>query len=331
MSYAKLFSSITESSLWSEPVAVRLLFVSMLAKADAQGFVEAAVPGLARISNLPLDVTQEALAVLEAPDPQSKNPENEGRRLTKVPGGWVILNYETYRNRRGEDERREYMRQYMADYRRKQSVNTGKQKLTAVNHGKPRLAQAEAEAEAKNKVVGTGSIPRQSNPAPLAPPTTGELAQDFGGEEPEPEAGQERRPVPANGKEVFRRMKQELLKADTQPATKPKPEPPPADPFPPKLVPVRSESGTIANHPDLETVTKHFTGRFSRDQVKNAFLSFEAAKDGDGNWLWGRRMVGDWRAAIERRINDDMDRRPSGNTAKSAEDILMKMSREGLQ
>jgi hypothetical protein len=149
--YAKLFSSITESSLWSEPKEVRLLFVTMIAKADQTGFVEASVPGLARVANLTVEETEFALEVLRSPDKYSKNPDNEGRRIINVPQGFMILNYEDYRARRNSEERQEYMRNYMKEYRNKskQTVNNCKPPLAAVSHGYPPLAQAEAEAEAE--------------------------------------------------------------------------------------------------------------------------------------------------------------------------------------
>lgn len=160
MSYAKLFSSITESSLWSEPKEVRILFVSMLAKADPTGFVEAAVPGLARLSNLSTDEVTRALEVLSSPDPHSKdldvNPANQGRRVVKVPGGWMILNYENYRDRRDDEARRIYMRSYMRQYRK--DLGGGKQSVNDVNSGKPPLAQAEAEAEAEADQVHTHTV-----------------------------------------------------------------------------------------------------------------------------------------------------------------------------
>ncbi|MDA1178800.1 MAG: hypothetical protein O2931_08400 [Planctomycetota bacterium] len=154
MGYTKLFSSITESSLWSEPKEVRILFVSMLARADATGFVEASLPGLARMSNLTLEETESGIANLEGPDKYSKNEDNEGRRITKVDGGWCIINYEEYRNRRSDEDRREYMREYMAKYRRgKHSVNSTANKVSkkanskpSVSRGKPPLAQATATA-----------------------------------------------------------------------------------------------------------------------------------------------------------------------------------------
>lgn len=155
MSYAKLFSSITESSLWCEPNEVRILFVSMLAKADAMGFVEAALPGLAKLANLSLPAVKKAVASLESPDPHSKNPDHEGRRIVKVPGGWILLNYEGYRGRKGGESRREYMRNYMQNYRetkRLGSVNSSvstslTQKLTNVNSPSASSSLQEQEGE----------------------------------------------------------------------------------------------------------------------------------------------------------------------------------------
>ena len=168
MGYAKLFSSITESSLWSEPKETRILFVSMLARADAVGFVEASVPGLSRLANISEEETIASLASLEGPDRNSKNQDNDGRRILKVDGGWMIINYEHYRNRRSDEERREYLKEYMREYRKKHSVNNRKQSVNIVNPGKPRLTQAEAtaEAEASSKFRSLGSATRKPGRKP---------------------------------------------------------------------------------------------------------------------------------------------------------------------
>lgn len=151
MGYAKLFSSITESSLWSEPKEVRLLFVSMLARADSIGFIESSVTGLARLANLSIQETEKSLEALSGPDPYSKNPANEGRRIVKVPGGWCLVNYEEYRDRRDDRDRRDYMREYMRRYREKLAVNNdanGKAQ-NAYPVSEKRLCKPQAEAEAK--------------------------------------------------------------------------------------------------------------------------------------------------------------------------------------
>jgi hypothetical protein len=144
--FAKLFSSITESSLWSASKEARLLFVSMLARCDSVGFIEASIPGLARMANLTREEVESALLELEAPDVDSKSQISAGRRVVKVHSGWCLTNYEAYRARRSEEERREYMRRYMSDYRK---VN-GKH----CKQCKPMLAQAEAEGEGEGEGEG---------------------------------------------------------------------------------------------------------------------------------------------------------------------------------
>jgi hypothetical protein len=97
--YAKLFSKILDSSVWLEAVETRIVWVTMLAAMDDSGFVAMATPvNVARRANVSLDAASMALAVLEAPDPNSSDPEQEGRRLERVPGGWLVRNAEKYRS-----------------------------------------------------------------------------------------------------------------------------------------------------------------------------------------------------------------------------------------
>jgi sRNA-binding protein len=116
-SYTKLFSSITASTIVSEPLATRWLWVTMLAMSDASGNVWGSVPGLARIANITLEQCEEALQCFLSPDPYSRTKEHGGRRVEAVDGGWLLLNHAKYRAVRSAEERREYMRQYMAKRR----------------------------------------------------------------------------------------------------------------------------------------------------------------------------------------------------------------------
>jgi hypothetical protein len=69
----------------------------------------------------------------------------------------------------------------------------------------------------------------------------------------------------------------------------------------------RSESGK-RNAPTLEEALAYFAklpeADYTADEVKICWLSFEANKDQFGQWYWGRRLVGDWRAAMESRMAD---------------------------
>ena len=141
-SYTKLFASITESTIVSEPVATRWLWVTMLAMANAKGEVFGSIPGLARRANISMDDTERALATFYAPDPYSRTKEHEGRRIEEIDGGWRLLNHAKYAAVRNKEERAEYMREYMREYREKQEpvnnpVNTCKQKLAELTELAP--------------------------------------------------------------------------------------------------------------------------------------------------------------------------------------------------
>lgn len=97
MGFTKLDEGIVHSSIWSEALATRVLWVTMLAMADSKGFVSSSRSGLLRAANIPLEEFDSALGILEAPDPDSRSPEYDGRRVQKCDGGWTVLNYLRYR------------------------------------------------------------------------------------------------------------------------------------------------------------------------------------------------------------------------------------------
>lgn len=96
--YSKLSSGITKSSVWGTPLHVRVVWISFLAEKDQNGFVGASRSGMQRISNVTPEQFEEAVKVLESPDPDSRTPDYEGRRLEKVDGGWFVLNHLLYRD-----------------------------------------------------------------------------------------------------------------------------------------------------------------------------------------------------------------------------------------
>jgi len=64
---------------------------------DEDGYAHfASIANLARRAVLDLDITEAAVKVLESPDPDSSDPEHDGRRIERVPGGWMVLNARKY-------------------------------------------------------------------------------------------------------------------------------------------------------------------------------------------------------------------------------------------
>jgi len=159
MGYAKLHSSLINSSLWTEPSSVRVLFITLLALADREGTVYGSRCGISRLANIDPETHEEAWATLLAPDPDSSDlkrvPENEGRRIEEVEGGFRIINYAYYRSLRNDDDRREQNRKAQARFKAK-AISHGKPKSSTISPVQPHSAYAEAEAEAG---TGKGTAP----------------------------------------------------------------------------------------------------------------------------------------------------------------------------
>lgn len=116
--FAKLYSSILTSTIWTEDHATVRVWIAMLATSDADGMVEGSIPGFASVARVTLQEMEKALAVLTSPDPYSRTKDHEGRRIEPFDGGWRILNHAKYREmaQAKEGSRAPYMR----EYRRKQ-------------------------------------------------------------------------------------------------------------------------------------------------------------------------------------------------------------------
>lgn len=172
--YTKLFSSITRSSVWLEDDQTLRVWVTMLALADRHGFVGASVGGLAATARVPVEKTREALAKFLAPDPDSRSPEHEGRRIEVADRGWTLLNYERFRDMRDEEARKEYERNRKREARRKKQAVPDSPGLSRNVPRSPGLsamsAHAEAEASQKQKAeesVRAPAAPHTPRPAPV--------------------------------------------------------------------------------------------------------------------------------------------------------------------
>ncbi len=96
--YNKIFTKILDSSVWLEPTPTRIVWITLIAAMDENGFCPfAAVGNVAGRARVTEAEAKKALNVLESPDPESSDQDNEGRRIERVPGGWIVLNAPKYR------------------------------------------------------------------------------------------------------------------------------------------------------------------------------------------------------------------------------------------
>jgi len=151
--FTKLFSSIVSSSIWEEDNYTRIVWITMLAMADKDGNVMCDIRRFAKMANIPLNKCKMAISKLSTPDPSSRTPDNEGRRIKSVQGGWFILNYQLYREKARATKRRKYLRDKKREERaKKPDVNTMSTTVNNSPHCQP-IAEAEAEAEADNSAA----------------------------------------------------------------------------------------------------------------------------------------------------------------------------------
>lgn len=97
--YTKLFSDLVDSSIWDEDPKTCKVWVTLLALANWEGYIRGSVSWLARKARVDLQSCREALDKFAAPDPHSRTPDNEGRRIEVLPDGWLLLNYLIFRDR----------------------------------------------------------------------------------------------------------------------------------------------------------------------------------------------------------------------------------------
>lgn len=152
--YAKLFASLYQGTLRGCSDEI-LVFTNLLAHADSTGVVDKHWRAISEEVGISRERVEAAITNLEAPDAESRSPEEGGRRIVKMDEhrvwGWRIVNYGKYRSIRSEEDRRAQNRAAQERWRNKQNKPR-----------KPPSAQAEAEAEAISREESERAQARQT-------------------------------------------------------------------------------------------------------------------------------------------------------------------------
>lgn len=125
--YAKVFTQILDSTL-AENYKTRHVFEDLLKLCDPNGVVDMTHEAIARRTNMPLEMVRAEIAELEKPDPRSRNPAHDGKRIARLSEGrdwgWAILNYDVYRKTVTEEQRREKSRLRVQKFRDQRKIET---------------------------------------------------------------------------------------------------------------------------------------------------------------------------------------------------------------
>ena len=121
--FAKLSGSIITSSIWEENDHTRIVWITLLALADREGYVLGDPAALSAFARVPVESVVAALKTLMAPDAKSRNKKHGGRRIEALIDGWHILNYAEYRRKLTPMARKDYNRKYQQGYRMDEKLN----------------------------------------------------------------------------------------------------------------------------------------------------------------------------------------------------------------
>lgn len=166
MAFVKLDCGILDSTLWVDR-DIREVFITALLMAEPveltteceqfevdsfeltgwlvppgwYGIVPAAAIGILRRAGISEAEGMNALRKLGNPEPASRSPDFEGRRLARITGGFVVLNFQKYRDR--DYTAAERSRRYRTRLAQRDAVSS-----------RCDITQAEAEVERNNTKTG---------------------------------------------------------------------------------------------------------------------------------------------------------------------------------
>jgi len=147
VTFTKLFSSITESTVWAEPDHTRIVWIAMLAMADHAGRVWASIPGLANRARVSIDKCEEALNTFLSPDKYSRTKDFDGVRIEAIDGGWRLLNHAKYKAIRDHESIKESKRKSIAKRRAEEKAA---KEMSTVDRGRHN-AESDTEADREKK------------------------------------------------------------------------------------------------------------------------------------------------------------------------------------
>jgi hypothetical protein len=131
------------------PWEALVTFQQMIVLADQEGVVDMTIEAIVRETTIPIEIIRKGIEALEKPDPESRNPTEDGKRIVRLrensTWGWQIVNYDYYRKLRREEDRRDYHRQYYHEKRKKKPST----RSTPFQHSQQVQPIAEANAYTK--------------------------------------------------------------------------------------------------------------------------------------------------------------------------------------
>lgn len=133
--YGKLFDSMYQGTL-AEDWRALVTFQQMIIMCDQDGIIDVTPRHITAITNIPIEVIEAGISLLEQPDPRSRTPDENGKRIIRLDDhrdwGWYIVNHELYKKLVDSHEVREQNRERKRRQRERERNGEESQSVTDV-------------------------------------------------------------------------------------------------------------------------------------------------------------------------------------------------------
>jgi len=124
--YGKLFEQMYDGTL-SDNWQALITFQQMIILCDDAGVVDLTAQAISRRTGIPIEHIEAGLEKLESEDPNSRTPDENGRRIIRLddhrPWGWRIVNHKKYRQMASYEDKKKADRERIAAKREAESRN----------------------------------------------------------------------------------------------------------------------------------------------------------------------------------------------------------------
>lgn len=150
--YGKIFDSIYDGTLVENWQAL-VTFQQMIVLADADGMLDMTPRALSARTGIPLEIIEAGIAVLEAPDPHSRTPDQDGRRIERIDEhrtwGWHLINHAKYKHLKDASEVRAQNRERQQRFRDRMDVTLRNSMSRDVTLGNTKSRHTDTDTDTK--------------------------------------------------------------------------------------------------------------------------------------------------------------------------------------
>lgn len=157
--YGKIFDSMYDGTI-AEDWRALITFQQMIVLCDADGIIDMTPDAISRRTGIPIEHIKAGIDILENPDPYSRTPDQEGRRIVRLDEhkacGWFLVNHQKYKILQDSDEVRRQNRERKAKQRDRQknaesivTAGHGSSRSVTAGHGSSRHTDTDTDTDKK--------------------------------------------------------------------------------------------------------------------------------------------------------------------------------------